>query len=70
MRSAAAAKKIREFDPNTFLATIGEGRKSLAVSKNQGIFAQGDAADAVFISKKARSGSPWYPRRVEKQRSG
>jgi len=38
----------REFDPNTFLATIGEGRKILVVEKKQSIFTQGDAADAVF----------------------
>src|SRR5450755_457256 len=48
MRSPATLKKNREFDPNTFLATIGEGRKNLVVSKRQGIFAQGDDADAVF----------------------
>jgi CRP/FNR family transcriptional regulator, cyclic AMP receptor protein len=45
---AVANKKEREFDPTTFLATIGEGRKSLAVTKKQAIFAQGDEADAVF----------------------
>ena len=38
----------REFDPNTFLATIGDGRKILAVQKKQTIFTQGDGADAVF----------------------
>jgi CRP/FNR family cyclic AMP-dependent transcriptional regulator len=38
----------REFDPNTFLATIGEGRKIVAVAKKQTIFTQGDDADAVF----------------------
>jgi CRP/FNR family transcriptional regulator, cyclic AMP receptor protein len=38
----------REFDPDTFLATIGEGRKILAVTKKQTIFTQGDVADAVF----------------------
>ncbi len=38
----------REFDPNTFLATIGEGRKILAIAKKRNIFSQGDAADAVF----------------------
>src|SRR5580658_673250 len=38
----------RDFDPNTFLATIGEGRKLLAVGKKQTIFTQGDRADAVF----------------------
>ena len=34
--------------PEEFLATIGEGRKVVAVPKKQTIFAQGDAADAVF----------------------
>ena len=38
----------REFDPNTFLATIGDGRKILAFEKKQSIFTQGDTADAVF----------------------
>jgi CRP/FNR family cyclic AMP-dependent transcriptional regulator len=51
---AAASKKRREFDPSTFLATIGEGRKSLAVEKKQGIFAQGDEADAVFYIQSGR----------------
>jgi CRP/FNR family transcriptional regulator, cyclic AMP receptor protein len=55
MKSAAvAAKKKREFDPNTFLATIGEGRKMLAVPKKQMVFAQGDAADAVFYIQKGK----------------
>jgi CRP/FNR family cyclic AMP-dependent transcriptional regulator len=48
------AKKSREFDPNTFLATIGEGRKTLAISKKQVIYAQGDAADAVFYIQKGQ----------------
>ncbi len=42
------AKKRRDFAPHVFLATIGEGRKSLRFQRKQGIFAQGDAADAVF----------------------
>jgi CRP/FNR family transcriptional regulator, cyclic AMP receptor protein len=46
--SDVAAKKRRDFDPHAFLATIGEGRKSLLFRRKQGIFAQGDAADAVF----------------------
>src|ERR1700722_12449486 len=41
-------QKQREFDPNTFLATIGEGRKIVPFQKKQTIFAQGDACDAVF----------------------
>jgi CRP-like cAMP-binding protein len=44
----------REFDPNTFLATIGEGRKILAVQKKQTIFTQGDGADAVFYIQAGR----------------
>ncbi len=50
----AGSKKNREFDPITFLATIGEGRKSLTVAKKQGIFTQGDAADAVFYIQKGQ----------------
>jgi len=48
MTPIAPSKMKREFDPNTFLATIGEGRKILAASKKQMIFTQGDGADAVF----------------------
>ena len=54
MRAPVVRKNGRDFDPNTFLATIGEGRKNLAISKKQGIFAQGDAADAVFYIQKGR----------------
>ncbi len=38
----------RGFDPNIFLATMGDGRKIPAAPKKQLIFAQGDSADAVF----------------------
>ncbi len=49
MRAATVpARKTRDFDPKEFLATIGEGRKVVAVPKKQTIFTQGDAADAVF----------------------
>ncbi|HLM79939.1 MAG TPA: cyclic nucleotide-binding domain-containing protein, partial [Terriglobales bacterium] len=48
MGPRAAAKKGRDFDPHAFLATIGEGRKSVLFQRKQGIFAQGDTADAVF----------------------
>jgi len=43
-----SVKKKRDFDPHSFLATIGEGRKVVLFPKRQGIFAQGDTADAVF----------------------
>ncbi len=48
MTPIAPSKMKREFDPDTFLATIGEGRKILAVQKKQMIFTQGEAADTVF----------------------
>jgi CRP/FNR family transcriptional regulator, cyclic AMP receptor protein len=48
MAPTVAARQKRDFDPKTFLATIGEGRKVVAFPKRQTIFAQGDAADAVF----------------------
>ncbi len=41
-------KKKIKFDPNTFLASIGEGRNVVPFPKNQTIFAQGDACDALF----------------------
>jgi CRP/FNR family cyclic AMP-dependent transcriptional regulator len=43
-----AATKMRDFDLNNFLATIGEGRTMVPFPKKQTIFTQGDAADAVF----------------------
>jgi CRP/FNR family cyclic AMP-dependent transcriptional regulator len=48
MTPAALAKKKRAFDPKTFLASIGEGRKIVEFAKKQTIFSQGDPADAVF----------------------
>jgi len=54
MRSPPAPPAIRAFDPDTFLATIGDGRKILTVPKKETIFAQGDAADAVFYLQKGK----------------
>jgi len=54
MKSVAAAKKNGGFDPDIFLATIGDGRKILVVPKKQLIFAQGDSADAVFYIQKGK----------------
>jgi CRP/FNR family transcriptional regulator, cyclic AMP receptor protein len=41
-------KNKNEFDPSTFLATIGAGRKFVLFPKKQRIYTQGDNADAVF----------------------
>lgn len=54
MTPMTTAIKKREFNPNTFLATIGDGRKILAVLKKQSIFTQGDVADAVFYLRKGK----------------
>jgi CRP/FNR family cyclic AMP-dependent transcriptional regulator len=54
MVSGAASKTKRQFNPRTFLATIGDGRKSLTVAKRQRIFTQGDEADAVFYIQKGK----------------
>jgi len=43
-----SAKKACNFDPRKFLATIGEGRRIVAVAQKQTIYAQGAACDAVF----------------------
>ena len=43
-----SVKKQGGFDPNTFLATIGEGRKIVLFPKKHRIFSQGNTADAVF----------------------
>lgn len=53
MRSSAD-RSSDGFDPRTFLATLGDGRKSITVLKKQQIFAQGDAADAIFYIQKGR----------------
>lgn len=47
-------KKRCDFDPRRFLATIGEGRKILAFPQKQTIFAQGDAADAIFYIQEGK----------------
>jgi len=54
MTPTSKAKKAREFNPHTFLATIGDGRKFLAVPKKDMVFTQGDGADAVFYVQAGR----------------
>ena len=54
MARTAVGKNDREFDPKTFLATIGEGRRIVAIPKKQAIYTQGDRADAVFYIQKGK----------------
>ena len=55
MAPTVPPKKKHDFDPRKFLATIGEGRKVVPFPKKQTIFAQGDAADAVFYIQQRRA---------------
>jgi CRP/FNR family cyclic AMP-dependent transcriptional regulator len=50
----AAGKNTREFDPNTFLVTIGKGRTIVAVQKKRTVYSQGDRADSVFYVQKGK----------------
>ena len=54
MTPAAAVKKRRKFDPQTFLSTIDGGRTISSFSKKQTMFAQGDSSDAVFYIQEGR----------------
>ena len=54
MGSAPAKIKPRSFNPRSFLASIGEGRKILPFARKQTIFVQGDVADAIFYLQKGK----------------
>jgi CRP/FNR family cyclic AMP-dependent transcriptional regulator len=54
MRRPAAGTLARPFNPQTFLAKVGHGKTTLQASKEQLIFSQGDAADAVFYVQAGR----------------
>jgi CRP/FNR family cyclic AMP-dependent transcriptional regulator len=43
-----------DFDPQAFVAKVGEGRTVLAFRKNEIVFSQGDVADKVFYIQKGR----------------
>ena len=43
-----------QFDPQAFLAKVGEGRTVLAFHKNETVFSQEDVADTVFYIQKGR----------------
>lgn len=46
--------KESPFDPRAFLATVGFGRTIAQYRKNQVIFSQGDAADAIFHTQRGK----------------
>jgi len=49
-----AAKRTLAFDPKSFLAKIGDGRTISKYRKNEVVFSQGDAADAVFYIQRGK----------------
>ena len=53
VKSPAAETRATSLNPQTFLAKVGQGKTTLQASKGQLIFSQGDAADAVFMSRRA-----------------
>jgi CRP/FNR family transcriptional regulator, cyclic AMP receptor protein len=54
MPAVMPAKKVDDFDPKKFLATIGEGRTEVAFLRKETIFKQGDDADAVFYVQEGK----------------
>lgn len=48
------AKQRSAFSTKTFLTTSGAGRKMMSLGKGQTIYAQGDAADALFVIQKGK----------------
>jgi CRP/FNR family cyclic AMP-dependent transcriptional regulator len=50
-----AIKRRAAFNPKLFLAKVGEGRSIAAYRKGQVVFAQGDAANAVFYIQKGKA---------------
>ena len=50
-----AIKRRASFDPKSFLAKVGEGRRIDRFGKDQIVFSQGDPADAVFYIQKGKA---------------
>jgi len=50
-----ATRRRAAFNPKLFLAKVGEGRSIAAHRKGQVVFAQGDAANAVFYIQKGKA---------------
>ena len=51
----ASRRKVRaSFDPRKFLAKVGDGKTISEYRKDQIVFSQGDAADAVFYIQKGK----------------
>jgi len=49
VKQITTAKRKPDFDPHTFLTTIGKGRDMVSFQKKKTIFAQGDSRDGLFF---------------------
>src|ERR1700734_3879147 len=47
-------RKKLEFNPHTFLSTIGKGRDMLSFEKRDTVFSQGDSTDGLFFIQKGK----------------
>ncbi len=54
LNHVTTARKKIEFNPRTFLSTIGKGRELLSVPKKHLIFAQGDLTDGLFFIQEGK----------------
>jgi CRP/FNR family transcriptional regulator, cyclic AMP receptor protein len=54
IRRPAAGTRATSFNPQSFLAKVGQGKTTLQVPKEHLIFSQGDTADAVFYVRMGR----------------
>ena len=49
LKGITTAKRKPDFNPNTFLSTIGKGREMVSFRKKHSIFSQGDCRDGLFF---------------------
>src|ERR1051326_6020276 len=54
MKRSVSAKKTLEFNPHTFLSTIGNGRDMMSFNKKETVFVQGDSMDGLFFIQKGK----------------
>jgi CRP/FNR family transcriptional regulator, cyclic AMP receptor protein len=53
-RTMNPASKKLDFNPRTFLSTIGEGREMVSFAKKHTIFSQGDPTDGLFFIQEGK----------------
>src|ERR1700694_1097086 len=54
MKQITRPKKKLDFNPHTFLSTVGKGRNLVSFQKKKTIFAQGDSTDGLFFIQKGK----------------